>query len=83
MSLNTKNNKQVEGTSYEKCRVRVIVKEGNIDKALGTLKRKSKDYGILKEIRDRMEFIKPSAKRRQEIMSAKLRQQKEGGLFEE
>jgi len=81
MSLNaTKKNKKVEGTTYEKSRAHVIVKDGNIEKALNILKRKVKDSSLMKELRDRMEYKKSSAIKRQELLSAKLRQQKERGL---
>ena len=41
-----------------------------IDRALKTLKYKFNKIGIGKEYRDRQEFVKPSVKRRAEILNA-------------
>ncbi|MFA6924746.1 MAG: 30S ribosomal protein S21 [Bacteroidales bacterium] len=49
----------------------VPIKEGeNIDKALKKLKRKFEKTGIVKELRERQKFTKPSILRRQEILKA-------------
>ena len=49
----------------------IDVKDGeNIDKALKRYKRKSRDIGVIKELRKRKEFTKPSVKRRNEILKA-------------
>ena len=42
----------------------IPVIKGNINKALKIFKRKFKQTGILKEVRERKNYIKPSAKRR-------------------
>jgi small subunit ribosomal protein S21 len=49
----------------------VPVKEGeNIDKALKKYKRKFEKTGVVKELRERQKFTKPSVKRREEVMKA-------------
>lgn len=49
----------------------IEVKDGeNIDKALKRYKRKFQNAGIMKELRRRKEFVKPSVKRRNEILKA-------------
>jgi small subunit ribosomal protein S21 len=42
----------------------IPVVKGNIEKALKLFKRKFKDTQVLKEIRERKNYIKPSAKKR-------------------
>ena len=50
----------------------VKVKKGQkIEQALKQLKRKFRDTGVLKQLRDNKEFTKPSVKRRREIQKAK------------
>ncbi|MFW5805377.1 MAG: 30S ribosomal protein S21 [Bacteroidales bacterium] len=50
----------------------VPVKEGeNIDRALKRFKRKFEKTGVIKELRERQAFTKPSMKRRQEMIKAK------------
>jgi len=49
----------------------VPVKEGeSIDKALKKYKRKFEKTGVVKELRVRQKFIKPSVKRREEVLKA-------------
>ncbi|MBU0487866.1 MAG: 30S ribosomal protein S21 [Bacteroidetes bacterium] len=49
----------------------VPVKEGeSIDKALKRLKRKFEKTGVVKELRERQKFTKPSIKRREEVIHA-------------
>lgn len=61
----------------------VPVKEGeNIDRALKKLKRKFEKTGVVKEVRDRQHYTKPSDERRQELLKAeyvqKMRDNEEG-----
>ncbi len=61
----------------------VPIKEGeNIDRALKKLKRKFEKTGILKELRERQKFTKPSIVNREQKIKAryiqKLRDQEEG-----
>ncbi|MDD3875076.1 MAG: 30S ribosomal protein S21 [Bacteroidales bacterium] len=50
----------------------VPVKEGeSIDKALKKLKRKFEKTGVVKELRERQKFTKPSVIRRHEIIKAR------------
>ncbi len=58
----------------------VPVKEGeNIDRVLKKMKRKFEKTGVLRELRDRQKFTKPSVKKREEKLKAiyiqKLRDQ--------
>ncbi|HSW67895.1 MAG TPA: 30S ribosomal protein S21 [Bacteroidales bacterium] len=60
----------------------VPVKEGeNIDRALKKLKRKFEKTGILRELRERQKFTKPSVKKREQRIKAiyvqKLQDQEE------
>ncbi|MFH1297770.1 MAG: 30S ribosomal protein S21 [Bacteroidota bacterium] len=49
----------------------VPVKEGeNIDRALKKLKRKFEKTGVVREVRDRQKFTKPSIKRRETVQKA-------------
>jgi small subunit ribosomal protein S21 len=50
----------------------------SIDHALKVYKQKHNKIGIVKELRDRQTFTKPSVKRRAEILNAKYKQQKYG-----
>lgn len=61
----------------------IPVKEGeNIDKALKKFKRKFEKTGVVKELRERQKFTKPSIKNREMRMKAiyiqQLRQADEG-----
>ncbi len=61
----------------------VPIKEGeNIDRALKKLKRKFEKTGILKELRERQKFTKPSIVKREQRIKAqyiqKLRDESEG-----
>jgi small subunit ribosomal protein S21 len=54
----------------------VPVKEGeNIEKALKKFKRKFEKTGVVKELRRRQAFSKPSVKRREEVIHAAYVQQ--------
>jgi small subunit ribosomal protein S21 len=49
----------------------VPIKEGeNIDRVLKKMKRKFEKTGVLRELRDRQKFTKPSVKKRQEKLKA-------------
>ena len=49
----------------------IPVKEGeNIDKALKKYKRKFEKTGVVKELRERQKYTKPSVKKRQELLKA-------------
>ncbi len=43
--------------------VTVTVKNGNVDRAMRTLKKKLQKEGLLKELKQRQNFEKPSAKK--------------------
>ncbi len=43
--------------------VTVVVKNGNVDRAMRTLKKKLQKEGLLKELKQRQYFEKPSAKK--------------------
>lgn len=49
----------------------IPIKEGeNIERALKKFKRKFEKTGVVKELRERQQFTKPSVKRRTEIKKA-------------
>jgi small subunit ribosomal protein S21 len=55
----------------------IHVKEGEtIDRALKRYKRKHRNVKLMKEIRRRQHFTKPSVKRRDEILGAAYRDRK-------
>jgi len=43
---------------------KVLVNDGNVEKALRKLKKKVTESGLLQELRDRQEFVKPTIKRK-------------------
>ena len=55
---------------------RVIVTDGNVDKALRKFKKKITDQNQLQELRDREQFVKPSIQRKVDKGLAKRRWQK-------
>jgi small subunit ribosomal protein S21 len=55
---------------------RVIVQDGNVEKALRKFKKKISDTGILQEVRDRQEYVKPAIKRKLAHGQAKRRWKK-------
>jgi len=53
----------------------IPIKEGeNIEKALKKYKRKYEKTNVMKELRNRKEFEKPSVARRQEVIKAAYKQ---------
>ena len=44
--------------------LKIIVKKGNLNKALKLFKKKFKSTGVVKEIRERQQYTKKSRKRR-------------------
>jgi small subunit ribosomal protein S21 len=54
----------------------VIVHEGNVEKALRKFKKLIADSGLLQEVRDRQEFVKPTVRRKVARGQAKRRWQK-------
>ncbi len=59
-----------------------IKDDESIDRALKRYKRKFQSVGLVKELRSRKHFIKPSVVRRNEIISAAYRQEKFGSQSE-
>ena len=55
---------------------KIQVHDNNVEKALRKLKKKVTDSGILQEVRDRQEFIKPTVKRKLAKNQAKRRWKK-------
>lgn len=56
--------------------IKVPVKEGeNIERALKRFKRKFERTGVLKEIRNRQAFTKPSIEKREQMIKAKYVEQ--------
>lgn len=54
----------------------VIVEDGKFEKAIRQFKKKVEDSGLLKEVRDRQEYVKPSIKRKLAKNSARKRWEK-------
>lgn len=52
--------------------------EESIDRALKRYKRKHRNVGVVKELRKRKEFIKPSVRKRNMILNAAYRLKKFG-----
>ena len=50
----------------------------SLDKALKKYKRKVDQTGVIKELRKRQHYVKPSVKRRNELINAAYRQEKFG-----
>jgi len=55
---------------------RVLVTDGNVEKALRKFKKKIAEQGLLQEVRDRQEFVKPTAQRKVAKSKAKSRWKK-------
>jgi ribosomal protein S21 len=55
---------------------KVLVNDGNTEKALRKFKKLITEYGTLQEVRDRKEFIKPTVKRKVAKSQAKRRWEK-------
>lgn len=56
---------------------RVQVHDNNVEKALRKFKKKILEQGLLQEVRDRQEFVKPTAQRKIAKSQAKRRWQKQ------
>jgi small subunit ribosomal protein S21 len=57
----------------------INIKEGeDINRALKRYKRKQRDLRLMKELRNRKYYTKPSVRRRHEILNAKYRLEKFG-----
>lgn len=55
----------------------VIVKDGNVEKALRKFKKKIQDQGLLLELRERETYEKPTTSRKKKKASAKNRWRKQ------
>jgi small subunit ribosomal protein S21 len=53
-----------------------VTKFGSIEQALKIYKNKTNKIGTVRELRDRQEFVKPSVKRRAEVLKAKYIEKK-------
>ncbi|MBL7917932.1 MAG: 30S ribosomal protein S21 [Bacteroidia bacterium] len=61
----------------------VQIKEGDtIEKALKKYKKKFEKTGVVKQLRSRQKFTKPSVRRREEIIKAVYKQKLQNGLIE-
>ena len=55
--------------------LKIEIKEGeNIERALKRYKRKYRNVKLMREIRDRKQYTKPSTKRRQTVKKAQYRE---------
>jgi small subunit ribosomal protein S21 len=55
----------------------VIVKDGNVEKALRKFKKKVQDSGLLQELRDRETYEKPTTVRKRKKSAARNRRRKQ------
>jgi small subunit ribosomal protein S21 len=55
----------------------VVVKDGNVERALRKFKKKIQDQGLLIELRERETYEKPTTSRKRKKSSAKNRWQKQ------
>ena len=55
---------------------RIQVHDGNVEKALRKLKKKVLEQGLLQEVRDRQQFVKPTTERKIKAGQAKSRWKK-------
>jgi len=55
----------------------VIVKDGNVEKALRKFKKKIADSGLLNELRERETYEKPTTRRKRQKAAAKNRWRKQ------
>lgn len=55
----------------------VIVKDGNVERALRKFKKKVQDSGLLQELRDRETYEKPTTRRKRKKSAAKNRWRKQ------
>ena len=53
-----------------------VTKFGSIEQALKVYKNKTNKIGTVRELRDRQEFVKPSVKRREQVLKAKYIEKK-------
>ena len=56
---------------------KVIVKDGNVEKALRKLKKKVQESGLLQELQSRETYVKPSVRRKMAREMAKKRWKKQ------
>jgi small subunit ribosomal protein S21 len=54
----------------------VVVEDGKFEKALRQFKKKVEDTGLLQEVRERQQFVKPTTKRKMAKNAAKKRWKK-------
>mgnify|MGYP000879878030 CR=1 FL=1 len=57
-----------------------LKKYKSLDQALKAYKQKTNKIGTVKELRDRQEFVKPSVKRRAEVLKAVYVEKLKNGL---
>lgn len=56
---------------------KVIVHDGNVERALRKFKKKVANSGILLELRDREHYVKPTTRRKLKLAAAKRRLKKQ------
>jgi small subunit ribosomal protein S21 len=54
----------------------IVGPDGNVEKALRKFKKKILESGLIQEVRDRQEFVKPTTKRKVDKSKAKSRWKK-------
>ena len=53
--------------------IAVVVRNGNVEAALRKFKKKVQEEGIIQEVRNRQEYVKPSEKRRKAKAASRAR----------
>lgn len=57
--------------------MKVNVQDGNVEKALRKFKKKVAESGLLIEVRERQEYVKPTTRRKMKAAAAKRRLRKQ------
>lgn len=72
------NHKHNRNRSYDPSRkgIYVEVRNGDISGAIRKFKKKVQESGILQEVKDRQEYVKPSEKRKRDKAAAKRRHER-------
>lgn len=64
------------GKDYGKTGLTVEVRNGDVNKALRLFKKKVQEAGIIQEVRERQEYVKPTTRRKKAKAAAKARWRK-------
>ena len=68
--------RNLKGKRTKQFGLTVVVEEGKFEKALRQFKKKVEESGLLKEVKDRQQYVKPNIKRKLARNAAKKRWEK-------